>query len=138
VPTSDNFFDDLPAYAAVKPSSLDSEFDHYIRTACVRVPDVLVWWYEQRDAYPRLSRMAIDYHSIPATSVDVERVFSKGRILLSHIRSRLSVQSTRALMCVGAWSKLGFVKDKDVIVATRLPEIEGDEEDLDMNWDNIE
>ena len=82
--------------------------------------------------------MAIDYLSIPATSVDVERVFSKGRILLSHVRSRLSVQSTRALMCVGAWSLLGFVKDKDVIAATTLPEIEGDEEEPDNNWDAIE
>lgn len=132
-----NFFDDLPAYAAPKPSSLSSEFDRYIRADCVRVPDVLQWWHEQRNVYPRLSRMAIDYLSIPATSVDVERVFSKGRILLSHIRSRLSVQSTRALMCVGAWSKLGFVKDKDVIEATRLPEIEGDEEEPAMDWDTI-
>lgn len=43
----------------------------------------------------------------------------------------------RALMCVGAWSKLGFVKDKDVIAATRLPEIEGNEKELAMDWDTI-
>ena len=29
-----------------------------------------------------------------ATSVDVERVFSKGRLVLSHVRNGLSVQST--------------------------------------------
>ncbi|KAJ7933627.1 hypothetical protein B0H13DRAFT_1592206, partial [Mycena leptocephala] len=35
-----------------------------------------------------------------ATSVDVERVFSRGRLLLSHVWNRLSAQSTRALMCL--------------------------------------
>ena len=77
---------------------------------------------------------------ILATSVDVERVFSQGRLLLSHIRSRLSVQSTRALMCLGVWSKLGYITDSDVkAVVLTLPEIdeEDDEMELDINWDRI-
>jgi len=45
-----------------------------------------------------------------ATSVDVERTFSQGRLVLSHLRSRLSVQSTQALLCLGVWSKMGYVK----------------------------
>ncbi|KAF8812018.1 hypothetical protein BYT27DRAFT_7014683, partial [Phlegmacium glaucopus] len=53
----------------------------------------------------------------------VERVFSQGRLLLSHIRSRLSVQSTRALMCLGVWSILGYVKDSDVKGVIVLPEL---------------
>jgi hypothetical protein len=86
-----------------------------------------------------LRRLLTRVTASAATSVDVERVFSKGRILLSHLRSRLSVQSTRALMCVGAWSLLGYVKDRDVRAATALPEIIGDdsEEELDRNWDAI-
>jgi hypothetical protein len=77
---------------------------------------------------------------ILATSVDVERVFSQGRLLLSHIRSRLSVQSTRALMCLGVWSKLGFITDSDVKAAVlTLPELneDDDENELDINWDRI-
>jgi hypothetical protein len=74
---------------------------------------------------------------ILATSVNVERIFSKGRILLSHLRSRLSVQSTRALMCVGEWSQLGYVKDNDIRAAATLPEVEGDEEELARDWDSI-
>ena len=78
---------------------------------------------------------------ILATSVDVERVFSQGRLLLSHIRSRLSVQSTRALMCLGVWSKLGFVTDSDVKAAVlTLPELNEDdidENELEINWDRI-
>jgi hypothetical protein len=58
-----------------------------------------------------------------ATSVEVERVFSQGRIVLSHLRGRLSVQSTRALMCLGVWSRLGYVKDSDIRAAVALPEV---------------
>jgi hypothetical protein len=67
----------------------------------------------------------------------VERVFSKGRILLSHIRNRLSAQSIRALMCLGNWSKLGYVTDKDVLAVTIMPDVEGDEEELPDGWDSI-
>ena len=77
---------------------------------------------------------------ILATSVDVEHVFSQGRLLLSHIRSRLSVQSTRALMCLEVWSKLGYVTDSDVkVVVLTLPEINesDDKNELDINWDRI-
>jgi hypothetical protein len=49
-----------------------------------------------------------------ATSTDVERLFSRGRLLLSHIRNRLSAKSIRAIMCVGSWSLMGFVHDDDV------------------------
>ncbi len=99
--------------------------------------------------------MAFDYLSIPgtcstiksycipdltpsiATSVDVERVFSKGRLVLSHVRNALSVQSTRALMCLGAWSKLGLVKDRDVMEAAKLPDVNGSEAVLDSGWDDV-
>jgi hypothetical protein len=64
-------------------------------------------------------------------------MFSKGRILLSHLRSHLSVQSTCALMCLGVWSKMGYVKDTDVKSAAVLLEVDGEEEELAENWDRI-
>ena len=66
-------------------------------------------------------------------------MFSKGRILLSHVRNRLVVQSTRALMCLGAWSLLGYVRDCDVKAVTMLPDLEEgeDEEPLLENWDLV-
>lgn len=39
--------------------------------------------------------------------------------------SRLSVSSTRALICLGSWSLLGLVRDKDVRAVMDLDEIEG-------------
>lgn len=61
-----------------------------------------------------------------------------GKILLSHLRSRLSVQSTRALMCVREWSLMGYVKNSNVTAVVRLPDVEGDEEELNDSWDVIE
>ncbi|KJA19575.1 hypothetical protein HYPSUDRAFT_122396, partial [Hypholoma sublateritium FD-334 SS-4] len=53
--------------------------------------------------YPGLSPMALDYLSIPATSVNVERTFSRGQLILPYVRNRLSAQSTHAQLCVGNW-----------------------------------
>lgn len=72
---------------------------------------------------------------MPATSTDVERVFSKGRLVLSHIHNHLTVASTCALMCLGAWSKLGLVRDADIKVATALPDLVGAEDKLRLGWD---
>ena len=107
--------------------------------------------------YLRLSRMALDYLTIPgalsyyilwlirlrtclsATSVAVERVFSRGRILLSHLRNRLSAQTVRALLCLGEWSRLNLIDDNDVRVATSVPEDESEEtmEEWGSGWDRI-
>ena len=75
--------------------------------------------------------------NMTATSVDVERTFSQGRLVLSHVRSRLSVQSTRALLCLGIWSKMGLVEDDDVKSTARLPEVDGEEEELAIDWDAL-
>ncbi|KIL55872.1 hypothetical protein M378DRAFT_53342, partial [Amanita muscaria Koide BX008] len=82
----------------------------YLEQDRERVTDILGWWMKKQETFPRLSRMAMDYHCVPATSVDVERAFSQGRILLSHIRNRLSAESTRSLLCLGAWFKTGLVQ----------------------------
>ena len=134
-------------------SKLKDELEQYLEHPVENVKNPFAWWSKNRVLYPRLSRMALNYLSIPgmyittpptvdlttptATSVDVKRVFSKGRLVLSHVRNGLSVQSTRALLCLGAWSKLGLVKDKDLMEAGRLPDIDGDEAELDSDWDNI-
>jgi hypothetical protein len=104
--------------------------------------------------------MALDYLTIPgayypitsilnfyllvltfylATSVGVERTFSEGRLLLSHVRSRLSVQSTQALLCLGGWSLQRYVKDSDVKAVTALDEVFCNEEEiLEADWDSMQ
>jgi hypothetical protein len=44
----------------------------------------------------------------------------------------------RALLCLGNWSLLGYVKDSDIKAITVLPELVGDEEELEEGWDNID
>jgi hypothetical protein len=72
-----------------------------------------------------------------ATTVDVERVFSRGRLVLSHVRNRLTVQSTRASLCVGLWSSIGLVKDGDIKMFVGTQDIVGEEDDLPEDWDAI-
>ena len=43
----------------------------------------------------------------------------------------------RALLCLGVWSLMGYVKDDDVMAAAVLPEVNGKEEELAKNWDSI-
>lgn len=64
--------------------------------------------------------------------VDVEQLFSCGWLALSHIRSRLSAQSTRAVICLGIWSTLESVHVDNIKSVTSLPEIEdGKKEEMD-------
>jgi hypothetical protein len=72
-------------------------------------------------------------------TVDVERVFSHGRLILLHIRNRLAVQSTPVSLCVGLWSSLGLVKDDDIKMSLSIDDIRGKEDDLSLSedWDAI-
>ena len=155
VSSSTNIFDDLPALRPPEAAKHRDELEMYLSTERkLSVKDGLLWWYKQKHIYPHLSQMAMDYLSIPgnlsffillelfisfaATSVDVERTFSQSWLLLSHVHSRLSVQLTRALWCVGVWSLLGYVKYNDMKAAAVLPAVDGKEDELAENWDSID
>lgn len=61
-------FDDLPALAAPKPADLGDEFDQFLATNPAYIKDALAWWYERQRIYPWLSRMVMNYLSIPGVS----------------------------------------------------------------------
>ncbi|TFY58892.1 hypothetical protein EVJ58_g6133 [Rhodofomes roseus] len=117
-----NMFDAARASRKKAAVPIVDELDHYLNTdANPAIDSALGWWTsrEQRTTYPNLSRMAISYLTIPPTSVAVERLFSKGRIFISHLRNGLSAASIRVLLCLNNWSVLGFIKDKDVMSVAR-------------------
>ena len=58
-------FDNLPALAPPKAANLGSEIDRYLSSGIEHVTDPLAWWHAQRGTYPQLSRMALNYLSIP-------------------------------------------------------------------------
>lgn len=72
--------------------------------------------------------------AVPATSVAVERLFSKGRIFISHLRNGLSAASIRTLLCLNNWSTLGFIKDEDVMSVTREDASKESPEDVEDVW----
>ena len=75
---------------------------------------------------------------VTATSIDVKWLFSHGHLLLSHVCSQLSAQSTRALLCLSTWSQLNLVKNGDVKTVSEMQDVEGnDEVELEDGWDCI-
>ncbi len=66
-----------------REKSLDAELDEYDQWLLSPdlkhdplVSDPVQYWWERRDDYPRLSRMALDVLSIPPMSAECERIFS--------------------------------------------------------------
>lgn len=67
-------------------------------------------------------------------------MFSRGRLILTHTRSRLSAQTSRAIVCLGSWSTLDMVKTSDLAVALKaVPDsVEGDTDTLmEGGWDDV-
>ena len=57
-------FDNLPALVTPQEVVHD-ELEKYLKGDPEDVQNALVWWFEHKNVYPRLSRMALDYLSIP-------------------------------------------------------------------------
>ena len=83
------------------------------------IKDVRAWWIGQKAHFPDLSLMALDVLAIPATSAEIERVFSSAGQLITDRRNRLKDATIEAVECVKSWRKQGIIKepeiDKDVI-----------------------
>ncbi|KAJ3539803.1 hypothetical protein NMY22_g4563 [Coprinellus aureogranulatus] len=65
--------------------------------------DPLRWWKENGHRYPVLSRMARDYLAIPATSVSVERTFSKSRRICTELRASLNPTTVTQSLLTKIW-----------------------------------
>ena len=84
------------------------KYDTYCASPIVDTKDTLKWWLEptQQKTYPNLSKIAIDYLSIPAMSSEAERLFSSAKITLTDRRNRLGVDLLEALECLKSWLKI--------------------------------
>ena len=63
--SSANFFDDLDCLSAPRAQDLRDELDKYLNSDPEHVVDAIKWWFDRRTIYPHLSRMAMDYLTIP-------------------------------------------------------------------------
>lgn len=64
IQASKNMFDNLLSAKPTAPAG-DDEVTLYLEEKVENVGDPIAWWLTQRDRFPRLSRMALDYLLIP-------------------------------------------------------------------------
>jgi len=65
----DSDFSNFVNYSVNEKSTADdSELDSYLKLPVESVEDPLKWWNDHRKIYPNLSRMVLDYLSIPGMS----------------------------------------------------------------------
>ena len=69
-----------------------------------------------------------------ASSVAIKHVFSKGQLMMSHIHNQLSANTIWALLCLGAWTKAGYVEAANLKYAASQPDTKDDEDWLDAKW----
>ncbi|GJE85026.1 hAT transposon family protein [Phanerochaete sordida] len=83
--------------------------------------DPLLHWENQRKVAPMwepLARMALDFLSVPASSTDVERAFSRGGLTVSKRRHSLNDESTRAATVISSWAAVPGLIPEAALVAT--------------------
>ncbi|KDO22423.1 hypothetical protein SPRG_21180 [Saprolegnia parasitica CBS 223.65] len=82
------------------------ELDHFVNERRVKLSaDLLEWWEDHRETYPRLHRMAKDYLAVPASNVPSERANSAAKFTFQG-RDNLHDCTFKAETCVRSWMKL--------------------------------
>ena len=66
-------------------------------------PNLLAWWKLNEHRYPVLATLAKEILGVTAISAPSERIFSKGRQLISQFRHKLGKEMVEAIMCLKTW-----------------------------------
>jgi hypothetical protein len=99
------------------------EYENYTSQTPIQIDcSPLTWWLrdEQRERYPRLSKMAIDILSVPAMSADPERVFSGARRTISWERMCLGAATINIGECLKSWIRSGITEGLPVDVVEQF------------------
>ncbi|KAF7124341.1 hypothetical protein RHSIM_Rhsim12G0119000 [Rhododendron simsii] len=84
-----------------------SEVDKYLGDLCERRDnpdfDILVWWKNNSNKYPILSKIARDVLAVPVSTVASESAFSTGGRIIDQFRSSLSSSMVKTLVCTQNW-----------------------------------
>ena len=62
---------DIANLSVLPATTRASEIDEYLRLPVESCRDPLKWWIDAQHIYPNLSRMALDYLSIPGQSSSI-------------------------------------------------------------------
>ncbi|QRV80504.1 hAT family dimerization protein [Ceratobasidium sp. AG-Ba] len=90
-------------------TALDDELSRFFGNVYAFQPgtNILQWWKEHEHDFPILSRIARDYLGIPATSVSVECLFSKCKLVMSDYRM-MGIETARCLIACEHWLQAGL------------------------------
>ncbi|CAD7060388.1 unnamed protein product, partial [Tilletia caries] len=89
--------------------------------------DPLRWWWSEKqkgNEYSGLANLALDVFGCPATSVEVERLFSRAGRVVTPLRHRLKAHRIAQLVTVGKWF------DERSVPENLLPTVLADEENV--------
>jgi hypothetical protein len=90
--------DEFSTYLATPPESLQKWNEDN---------SLFAWW--MRSPYSTLRQWAFDTLTIPATSAEIERVFSQARRLITDDRNSLSIKNIEVLLCYKHWMRQGLI-----------------------------
>ena len=76
-------------------SDTNTEYPHQIIVDCF---DLLEWWKSNQTKFPILSKMARQFHAVPASTAPIERVFSISTRIVTNSRANLTPSSIEQLM----------------------------------------
>ncbi|SJL14102.1 uncharacterized protein ARMOST_17557 [Armillaria ostoyae] len=125
VAKNEDLFADVDNYGR---STEGDVFEAYITDPPTDCGDPIIHWsakLDKRDVKSKkkvvtptgaLARMALDFLSAPAASMDVERVFSHGGLMVNKRRHNLSAESTRANVILNSWGKIDGLIPKKILV----------------------
>lgn len=96
-----------------RTSGFDQEFSLYLNSedAVDGDEEVLEFWKLNQKKYPTLANMAKDILATPSTSVNVERLFSVGKLINTDMRGALHGSTLGMLMCLNSWWKMGYLNE---------------------------
>ncbi|KAF7978554.1 hypothetical protein HWV62_45470 [Athelia sp. TMB] len=106
---SSKWLQPLPSISSTSEFSVD-DIRTYLNdppithTALEEVGGLKRYWHQASLLHPRISKMGSDCCSAPASSVDAERAFSRGRLQVNHMQHCMKSQTFKAQMAVGSWA----------------------------------
>ncbi|KAJ4175316.1 hypothetical protein NW754_16783 [Fusarium falciforme] len=102
-----------------KLSATGSELERYYRLEPEQVNDPIQWWTDHRNAFPRLSRFALDVLAIPAMATDCERAFSLAKLTVTSQRHSLLGSSIESVQLLKNWIRGGRVTLGGLCLSTK-------------------
>ncbi|CAE6432715.1 unnamed protein product [Rhizoctonia solani] len=76
---------------------------------------LLNYWNQELVTQPRVAQMALDYLTIPATSVDLTRIFSGGQMATNGLEKHVNYDTFRAMMSMGSWFGTPVLPEIDAV-----------------------